>query len=146
MPVGHRTDPYRGFRFRIELDGVEVGGFSEVSGLHHQIETEDYAEGGVNGYVHKLPKAAKQPNLILKRGLTDADNLWKWQRSVGKKQSQIERKSVGVTLLDEEGRAKITWRCKQAYPVKWTGPDCKGDANTVALESLELAHCGIERE
>ena len=145
MPVGQRTDPYRGFRFRIEIDGLMVGGFSEVSGLHHEIETEDYNEGGVNGYAHKLPKSVKYPNLVLKRGITDADNLWKWQRSVGKKQTKIDRKAVRIILLDEEGKEKITWRCLLAYPIKWTGPDLKADANGVAIESLELAHCGIER-
>lgn len=145
MPVGERSDPYRNFRFRVEIDGVEAGGFSEVSGLHHDIETEDYVEGGVNGYVHKLPKSVKHPNVVLKRGLTDADNLWKWQHSVGKKRAKIERKTINVILLDDQGQAKVTWRCLQAYPVKWGGPDLKGDANTIAIETLELAHCGIER-
>ena len=145
MALGERTDPYRGFRFRVEIDSLVVGGFSEVSGLHHELETEDYNEGGVNGYAHKLPKTVKYPNVVLKRGITDADNLWKWQRSVGKKQTKIDRKAVRIILLDEQGKEKVSWRCLMAYPVKLIGPDLKADANSVAIESLELAHCGIER-
>ena len=145
MPVGERSDPYRNFRFKVEIDGLVVGGFSEVSGLHQEVETEDYFEGGVNGYAHKLPKAVKYPNLVLKRGITDADNLWEWQRSVGKKQTKIDRKTIRIIMLDSEGKEKLAWRCLKAYPVKWGGPDLKGDANTVAMESLELSHCGIER-
>ena len=145
MPLAQRQDPYRSFRFRIEIDGIEVGGFSEASGLQHEIETEEYREGGVNGFVHKLPKAARQPYLILKRGLTDADNLWKWSQSVGRNQTRIERKAIRFVLLNSEGAEALAWRCLQAYPVKWAGPDLKGDANHVAFETLELAHCGIER-
>lgn len=145
MALAERTDPYRSFRFRIEVDGLVVGGFSEVTGLHREVETEDYLEGGVNDYVHKLPKAAKYPNLVLKRGLTDADQLWKWHRSVGKKKTKIDRKAVRIILLDAEGQEKVSWRCLMAYPVKWAGPDLKADANNLAMESLELTHCGIER-
>ena len=32
MATGARTDPYRGFNFRIEIDGIERGGFREASG------------------------------------------------------------------------------------------------------------------
>ena len=147
MTVGQRIDPYLGHRFRVEMDGTEVGGFSEVTGLQAEIETEDYAEGGVNDHVHKLPKGVKYPNLILKRGITDADNLWKWYKSTGpgRVPQKIQRKDIRIYLLDSEGKEKMSWRCLQAYPVKWSGSDLKGDANAVSLESLELAHCGMDR-
>jgi phage tail-like protein len=145
MATGDRTDPYLGYRFGVEIEGLIVGGFSEVSGLQLEVETEDYHEGGVNNYTHKLPRAAKHPTLVLKRGITDADALWKWQRSLGKPNAKIERKTIRIILLDGQGREKISWRCLRAYPVKWTGPELKAGGTAVALESLELAHCGIER-
>jgi phage tail-like protein len=145
MALGDRADPYLGYRFGIEIEGLIVGGFSEVSGLQVVVETEDYQEGGVNDYTHKLPKAINYPSLVLKRGITDADVLWKWQRSIGKLRTKIERKTVRIILLDGEGREKISWRCLHAYPVKWTGPELNASRNSVAFETLELAHCGIER-
>ena len=33
MPTAERNDPYRAHNFRIEIDGLTVGAFSEVSGL-----------------------------------------------------------------------------------------------------------------
>ena len=48
MPTGERADPYRGFRFRMEIDGIAVAHFSEVSGIQAETETEPYEEGGVN--------------------------------------------------------------------------------------------------
>jgi phage tail-like protein len=87
----------------------------------------------------------KYPNVVLKRGQTDADALWKWLRSVGQKGKKIDRKTIHVILLDPEGNEKVSWRCLQAYPVKWSGSDLKSDANGVTVESLELVHCGIKR-
>jgi phage tail-like protein len=145
MAVGERSDPYLGFHFRLEIEGLVVAGFSEVSGLQVEVETEDYQEGGNNDFVHKLRKGTRYPNLILKRGVVDADALWKWHQKIAKHTSKTDRKTVRVTLLDSEGKDKLSWRCLKAYPIKWTGPDLKGDGTNVALESLELVHSGIER-
>ncbi len=71
-----KPDPYFSFQFLIEINGLITGGFSEVSGLQVEIETEEYREGGTNDYVHKLPKGTKYSNLVLKRGITDSDVLW----------------------------------------------------------------------
>ncbi len=143
MTVAERKDPYQGCRFLVEIDSLTVGGFSEVSGLQVETETEDYHEGGVNDYVHKLPKRTKQSNITLKRGITDSDTLWQWhQKTVN---GRIERKKGRIVLLDSLGSEKWHWAFEDAYPVKWIGPDLKGDNSAVALETLELAHTGIKK-
>jgi hypothetical protein len=40
--MGLRLDPFMSFNFVVELHGLIVAGFSEVSGLESQIEMEDY--------------------------------------------------------------------------------------------------------
>ena len=134
MPVGERKDPYLSFRFLVEIQGLIVGGFSEVSGLQAETETEEIQEGGVNDYVHKLLKITKYPNITLKRGITDSDALWNWHQDIAN--GQINRKNGFIILLDGEGNEK--WRCffEHAYPVKWTGPELRADSNTVAVESI----------
>jgi phage tail-like protein len=142
MATGKRTiDPYLSFRFKVEVDSVIVGGFSEVSGLQIEIETEDYREGGVNDFVHKMPKVTKFTNLVLKRGITDCDKLWKWHRKAV--EGKIERKTGRIILCDFNGNEKWRWEFKDAFPVKWSGPDLKADGSVVAIESLEIAHHGI---
>ena len=37
MAVALRIDPYLGFRFLVEIEGLLVAGFSEVSGLQAEI-------------------------------------------------------------------------------------------------------------
>ncbi len=144
MTLGKRKeDPYLRFRFQLEIDGLVKGGFSDVSGLQVEVETEDYREGGVNEYVHKLPKGTKYPNIILKRGLTDSDILWKWHGDVVN--GKIECKKVRIIILGFDGQAKLEWIFKEAYPVKWSGPDFKADDASVAIETIELVHRGIQK-
>ncbi len=143
MAGGQRTDPFTAFRYVVEIEGITAAGFSEVGGLETQINTEDYREGGVNDFVHKLPSGAKQPNLTLQRGLTDSDALWKWQLDVLR--GKVTRKTVRIMVLDSEGQEKVGWRCLKAFPTRWVGPALKSDGRAVAIERLELAHMGIER-
>lgn len=143
MPVAERRDPYLNFRFLVEIQGLIVGGFSEVSGLQAETETEEITEGGVNDYVHKLPKITKYPNITLKRGITDSDALWNWHQDVVN--GIIMRKNGFIILLDSEGNEKWRWFFERAYPVQWTGPELRADSNTVAVESIELAHNGIKK-
>jgi phage tail-like protein len=143
MPIAERKDPYLSFRFLVEIQGLIVGGFSEVSGLQAETETEEIREGGVNDYVHKLPKITKYPNITLKRGITDSDALWNWHQDVVN--GIIKRKSGFIILLDCEGNEKWRWSFERAYPVQWRGPELRADSNTVAVESIELAHNGIKK-
>ncbi len=143
MATGIRKDPYVNFNFLVEIGGLIVGGFSDVSGLQTETETEEYREGGVNDYVHKLPKITKHSNLTLKRGITDADALWKWHADVAA--GKIERKNGSVILLDTAGNEKWRWNFTQAYPVKWSGPELKADSSMVAVESIEIAHNGLTK-
>jgi phage tail-like protein len=135
--------PYLNFRFLVEIQGLIVGGFSEVSGLQAETEVEIIEEGGVNDYVHKLPKKTKYSNIVLKKGITESDVLWKWYQDVVN--GKISRKSGYIILLDSEGNEKWRWNFIEAYPVKWVGPELKADSSTVAVESLEIAHNGIKK-
>jgi phage tail-like protein len=36
------------------------------------------------------------------------------------------------------------WLVRRAWPQKWVGPDLRGLGNEVAIETLELAHEGVE--
>ena len=142
--LGVRNDPYLSFNFFVEIEGLIVGGFSEVSGLQVETQVHDYQEGGRNDYVHRLPGPARYPsNLILKRGLTDIEALWAWHQKVIA--GRIERRNGTIYLLDRMGVPAMWWDFKEAYPVKWSGPELKADSNAVAVETIELVHRGISK-
>lgn len=143
MAPQRRTDPLVNFRFIIEIDGLIVAGFNEISGIQLEVETEDYAEGGVNDRVHRLPKTARYPNLTLRRGMTNDTTLWEWQWNV--LQGMVQRRTVNIILSDEKKEEQWQLLCRDAFPVRWTGPDLRATDNSIAIESLELAHNGLVR-
>jgi phage tail-like protein len=141
--LGVRADPYHGFNFLVEIEGILAGGFSECSGLQVETEVFDYREGGVNEYVHRFAGATKYPPLILKHGLTPIDGLWGWHQEVV--EGQITRRNGTIYLLNKQHVPVMWWDFKQAFPVKWTGPELRADSSSVALESVELSHRGLSR-
>ena len=142
--VGLRIDPYLGFRFIVELEGLIVAGFTEVSGLSAEVDTFPYREGGLNDFQHQLPGPVTYPPLVLKRGLTDSDNLWSWHEDV--RRGRITRRNGSIILGGESIEHGLwRWNFVGAYPVKWVGPDLRADAATVAVESIELVHRGLSK-
>lgn len=141
---GVRLDPYLGYNFLVEVDGLLVGGFREVRGLEASVEIKEYAEGGENGYLHKLPGETRYPNLTLSRGLTDLDTLWVWFNDVAS--GIIVRRNLSILLLDQQRIPAMWWDVRDALPVKWSGPQLNAAGGSeVATESIELVHRGITK-
>ncbi len=142
--LGGRNDPYGAFNFLVEIEGLVVGGFSDVSGLQVETSVETYREGGLNEYEHKLAGPTRYPaNIVLKHGLTSAAVLWGWHQDVTR--GIIQRRNGTIYLLDAQRQTVLWWNFKAAYPIKWSGPDFRADSNQVAVETLELVHQGISR-
>ncbi len=138
-----RRDPYLACNFLVEIEGLIVGGFSEVGGLEVEVDLEEYQEGGQNGYVHQFASRARYPHLNLKHGMTDADAFWWWQQEVV--DGKFERRNGTIYLLDRQRLPKVWWNFKKGYPVKWSGPELRADSGDVAVESVELVHQGLSR-
>jgi phage tail-like protein len=141
--LGIRTDPYQACNFLVEIEGILAGSFSECTGLQVETEYFDYREGGVNDYVHRFAGPTKYPPLIFKHGLTQIDGLWNWHQEVT--QGTINRKNGTIYLLDRMRIPVMYWNFKEAYPVKYTGPDLRADSANIAFESVELTHRGLSR-
>ena len=144
--TGARTDPFGAFQFKIEIDGVTVAAFSEVSGLEMQVKYEEVREGGQNEFVHRLPGRVEYGNLVLKRGYAVSNEFYNWCLSgLNRQGKQIQRRNVTVTLVALGTRANVFgWTFLDAYPVKWSGPSFKASDNGLAVESVELAHRGLQ--
>lgn len=139
--ISRAINPYMGYRFLVEFEGLTIGGFSEVSGLQAETKVASVKEGGVNDHLHKIPEGTEYQNLTLKRGITDSKHLWLWYRDVvlGK----VIRRNIFIVLLDSAGNERWRWMFANAYPVKWIGPDLKADSAAIGIESVEIAHDGI---
>jgi phage tail-like protein len=137
-----RHDPYKAFNFRVEIDGLTAS-FSQVSGLESEVEAIDYREGGEQARVRKLPGLRKYTNIVLKRGITRDLELWNWHKQV--LDGNVQRRNGSVVLLDDQGQEQVRWNFVNSWPCKYVGPALDARSNDVAIETLELAHEGLER-
>jgi phage tail-like protein len=130
------------FRFRVEFDHVQHGGFSRVKGLAREIKIDAHREGGLNEFEHKLASLTTYGNLTLERGLVD-DYLWAWHDAAT--EGRITRKDLVIGVHDRTGNEVWRWLVTGAIPVKWTGTDLDATSAQVLVESVELAHHGFKR-
>ena len=136
------TDAHPGSRFYVEVGGATQAVFTEASGFSYEMAIEDVEEGGNNGFVHRLPGRCKVGNLTLKRGLTRSLEFLKWNIEVANG-GEIKRQNLSVILYNSDGTEWVRWNFKNAYPVKWSGPQIKSDDASCAIETLEFAHEGL---
>lgn len=137
-----RNDPYSGFRFQVAIDQIRQGGFAKVKGLQRETKVETYHEGGANDFEHKLVTLTSYPNLVLERGLAD-EALWEWHQQVV--EGNVKRRTITITLRDEQEGDAWSWTAQAAYPVKWSCADFDAASGQVAAETIEFVHQGLLR-
>jgi len=142
MAAPTRHDPYKNFPFRVEIEGLTVSGFSEVSGLSATAEVIEYREGADEFTPRKLPGLVKYPNVTLRRGVTKSRELFDWWASVEK--GAVQRRNVSVVLLDDARNEVVRWNLQDAWVTKFEFGDLNAEGNDVAIESIEIAHERLE--
>ena len=141
--MANRTDPYRVYKYKVEIDGITRGGFREASGLDSSQDPIEYREGTDPLHAKKLPGLNKSSNISLKWGITDDAQLWEWRKK--SIDGKVERKNGSIVLYNDAGEEKIRWNFMEGWPTKWTGPSFNATGNEVAIETLEIAHEGLTK-
>jgi phage tail-like protein len=140
-----RDDPFRNFKFRVEIDGVAEAAFSEVAIGDTSTEAIDYREGTEPNHVRKLPGMTKYGNITLKRGVTDSQVIYQWHKDIVDGKIGDKRKSITIVVIDEAGKDKARFVVSECWPTKYDPSDLNGKGNEVFIEQLELVNEGIER-
>ena len=134
-------DPGQAFGFRVRIDGEDLGDWSKCDGLSVEYELKEYAEGGENSFVHKIPGRVKYQNVKLTRVVNeDSKKVALWLTSL---QATVRRQTAEIAALGRSGKEITTWKLQGVYPAKWTGPSFDAGSNQVATETLELVHNGF---
>jgi len=140
--MAQRDDPYTAFNFLVEIDGISVAAFCEVSGLASATEVIEYRVGSdKTSTVRKLPGLTSYANIVLKRGVTQDNQLWLWRKAI--EQGTPDRRSGSIVLLDDERNPVRRWHFTDGWITKFDGPDLNAKANDVAIETIEIAHEGL---
>jgi len=136
-------DPYKGFRFRVEIQGIQQAGFTECSSIGSHIEVVEYREGGDTPNVRKVTGKVSYPDITLKWGVTDSQELYAWHLQTAK--GIIQRQTGSVIQLDDTGNEKLRWNFFNAWPSKWDGPTFSAKGNDVSIETLTLTCERVEK-
>jgi phage tail-like protein len=129
-------------------DSQNTTSFSEVSGLTMEAELVEY-RGGADPQLstRKQPGLKKVGPVTLKRGIAPAEagnGLYEWFNTIVG--GDVQRRTVTVSLLNEERTPAMTWKIRDAWPTKLEGPGLKSTGTDVAIESVEFACEAIEIE
>lgn len=130
-----------GLRFKVEIDGRDIGNWQRCDGLAVEYDIHEYNEGGENGYVHHLPGRVKYQNIKLSRPIdSDTASVAAWVASL---QVRMVPATAQIAVLDAAGETVARWFLTGVYPVKWSGPSLDVSGNQMAQENLELSHNGF---
>lgn len=132
-------DPYNNFKYTVEIDGAEIGGFTKISGIGLGSDLMEYREGGVNTDVHLFPDQLHASNVELHRGFTHYDKFVEWMIEAMNSPADAAQHDIEITMANDSGESVWGWELTQAFPVRWEGPELE-ESGGIALELVELAY------
>jgi phage tail-like protein len=145
MATGERKDPFKNHRFKVEIQGIQYGSFREVTIPDTSQDAIEYRTGDAPPTVGKQPGLIKYGNVTLKWGITDSMEIYKWRKQEEDGKIKDARKTISISLMDDEAKEVARWELTAAWPTKYSSPSLNATANEIAIETLEIANEGIKR-
>jgi phage tail-like protein len=145
-----RNDPITAFCFKVNISAGVLSGdafFKSVSGIKMETEVVDYRAGGQNWSTYKLVGATKWANIVLKRGFVAGNSdLLNWRKAWLNPTGPFTRATITITALDTKFNSISNgqWVFIEGWPCKWEISDFDASKNEVAIETLEIAHHGMQ--
>ncbi len=143
-------NPYRNFRFEVEINGFVHAGFQKVTGLKHTIQVIDYREGGDNEVMRKLPGQSTFDPVTFERGMSNNSDFVDWIEEIfnldnldGQPSSDF-RKKVVVYGKNKAGVRVKKWVIHQGWPSERGVGDLDATGNDVLIETLVLQNEGVK--
>jgi phage tail-like protein len=139
-----RVDPLRAYNFKLDINGVNEGHFTECLGLEVEVKALRYREGGAGPVVRRLAGPVSYGDVTLRYGLTTSRELWSWfMASVNGTPS---RKNVSILMMGPDGVTEVLrWNLVDAWPSAWRGAPLDALGEMVAIESLTLVFEALDR-
>ncbi|SDD33910.1 phage tail protein [Actinokineospora iranica] len=127
--------------FQLSIAGNDLGAFHTCSGMGAQMEVEQFAEGGNNGFAWQLPTRITWSNITMTRPVTAASvKVVRWMTEVIER---VERKNGEIVALTPDLTPITRWQVLGIVPVRWQGPSFDPADSAAAVETLEFAHEGL---
>jgi phage tail-like protein len=106
-------------RYSITLDGTEIASFTHLTDLTEAITPTTYLSSDDQTVVtNKLPGALIAPTITLSRPMTADMTLNNWHDAVRQGNIALGRRSVSLTLYDDQGTPLTRYVLNKAWPSK----------------------------
>lgn len=129
--------------FVIQVDGIQVASFSELSGISTEVEPVEYISTGLEGILHtKQYGKTKPPTVTLKRGMDTESYMWAWHQAVLQGEPTA-RKTCSLQLFaasvsPKSGQPIITYILENAWPSKLEISGMRAGASELVTETVVL--------
>jgi phage tail-like protein len=132
-------------RYALSVDGVELGSFSQLSGIATEVQAPEFVGSGDTSTINKqLPGKAKPPSITLKRSATQSSALWAWHAEA-RAGAPGARKSAALTMFNPEGKAVARFVLENAWPAKLEIAGLKAGATETLIEKVTLSAESVRR-
>ncbi|WP_062354030.1 phage tail protein [Pseudoxanthomonas mexicana] len=143
-----RDRPYAGMNFLVDLgtgeDGAQ-GGVSEVTFPDARLQLNEYRNGNDKTLeATKLSTLTHYGHLVLRRGVIGSLAWYQWWDEA--RNGGDARRSISVTLLDEQGNPAMRWRFLRARPAAYQTSSMDAALAEALFETLEIAFDRFELE
>jgi phage tail-like protein len=144
---GLPTDALASYHFSIEIDGVMVAQFQEVSGLTTEIDVIELKENTKDGkyIVHKLPGNRKPPTITLKRAKSSSMDIMNWHQQIYNGNVSSARKNGSVVLYSYDHTEVGRYNFINAWPSKVSMSTLKSSGNEILMEEVTIVCEELER-
>ncbi len=150
MPAGLPglpSDALAGYHYSIEIDGVTIAQFQEVSGLTSERDVIELKENTKDGkyVIHKLPGNRKPPTITLKRAKNASRDLWDWHQKIYEGKVSDARKNGSVVLYNYDHSEVARYNFINAWPSKVSTSSLKAGANDILMEEISIVCEELQR-
>lgn len=141
--MAFRPDPWAAHYFGLEIQGKEIAHFMECTGLKSSSQVFEIEEGGLNARTLKRPGQSRWENIVLKVATNIEMDLLDW-RDEFLQDAFAGRRDGSIVLYNLAGEEIRRFTFKQGWPVSWEGPKLNSGGSELSMETLEIAHEGVE--
>jgi phage tail-like protein len=149
----HRRDPYKNFKFRVQMDNKTVLGVSKVSALKRTTEVVKHRSGGDDSHDLKSPGRTSYDGITMERGITHDREFERWANSVhdfeGDALTDLAgyKKELTLEVMNEKSQVIYRYFLHSCWVSEFTTlPDLDANANAVAIENIKIELEGFTRD
>jgi phage tail-like protein len=153
-----RFDPYKNYRFKVQIDGKYVMACNKVGALKRTTKVAEFRAGGDPSVVRKSPGQSAYDAITLEAGVTHDPTFEQWANKVwdyslssqdGKSDVSLKdfRKDIIIELYNEAGQKVMAYKVYRCWVSEYQAlPELNGTSGDTAITSIKLENEGWERD